>query len=103
MQNEQKQAELQQKDIQNQRDNQTKVIVAQISAQARANDIEGDGVAPEEYSQEAKDKLAEQIREFDKKLQLEYDKLQVTKDKNSKDAELKQKQINKQRITSNTK
>ena len=103
MQNEQKQAELQQKDIQNQRDNQTKVIVAQISAQARANDIEGDGVAPEEYSQEAKDKLAESIRQFDEKMELEWAKHRETQEKNAKDAELKQKQINKQRTTSNTK
>ena len=41
-------------------DNETKILVATISAQARANDVENDGVAPEEYSQEAKDKLAEQ-------------------------------------------
>ena len=95
MQNEQKQAELQQKDIQNQRDNQTKIQVALISANSRATDVEEDGVAPDEYSQEAKDKLAEQIREFDKKMELEWAKHKETQSKNASDAELKRKQINK--------
>lgn len=100
MQNEQKQAELQQKDIQNQRDNETKIQVALISAQSRTTDVEEDGIAPDEYSQEAKDKLAEQIREFDEKMKLEWTKHKETQSKNAKDAELKQKQINKSRITS---
>lgn len=96
---EQKQVEMQQRDIQNQRDNETKIQVALIGAQAR-NDFEGDGIAPNDYSQEAKDKLAESIRQFDEKMKLEYDKLEVTKDKNSKDAELKLKQINKPKANS---
>ena len=101
IQNEEKMAELQQKDTLNQRDNQTKILVAQISANARATDVEEDGVAPEEYSQEAKDKLLESIRQFDEKMKLEWAKLDETKRKNDKDAELKQKQINKPRTTSN--
>ena len=101
MENEQKQAELQQKDQANIRDNQVKLLIAQISAENK-NDPEADGVAPEEYSQEAKDKLAEQIREFDEKMKLEWAKYRQTQDKNKKDAELKQKQINKSRTT-NTK
>lgn len=101
MENEQKQAELQQKDQANIRDNQVKLLIAQISAENK-NDPEADGVAPEEYSQEAKDKLAEQIREFDEKMKLEWAKYRQTQDKNEKDAELKQKQINKSRTT-NTK
>ena len=103
MQNEQKQLELQQKEQANVRDNETKILVAQISAQARANDVEGDGIAPEEYSQEAKDKLAESIRQFDEKMKLEWAKHRETQEKNSKDAKLKEKQINKQRVNSNTK
>ena len=102
MQNEQKQAELQQKEQANVRDNETKILVAQISAQARQTDIGNDGVAPDEYSQEAKDKLAEQIREFDEKMKLEWAKHKETQSKNAKDAELKQKQINKPKTT-NTK
>lgn len=89
MQMEQKQAELQQKEQANIRDNETKILVAQISAQARENDFEQDGVAPEEYSQEAKDKLLEQMREFDKKLQLDREKLEFEKTKHKEDNQLK--------------
>lgn len=96
----QKQAELQQKEQANIRDNETKILVAQISAQARDTDAEEDGIAPEEYSQEAKDKLAEQIREFDEKMKLEWAKHEETQRKNNKDAELKKEQINKPKTTS---
>ena len=99
MQSEQMQAELQQKEQANVRDNETKILVAQISAQARQNDVEEDGIAPDEYSQEAKDKLAESIRQFDEKMKLEWAKHKETQSKNLRDAELKQKQINKQRTT----
>lgn len=77
----QKQAELQQKEQANIRDNETRILVAQISAQARDTDAEEDGIAPEEYSQEAKDKLAEQIREFDEKMKLEWAKHEETQRK----------------------
>lgn len=96
----QKQAELQQKEQANIRDNETRILVAQISAQARDTDAEEDGIAPEEYSQEAKDKLAEQIREFDEKTKLEWAKHEETQRKNNKDAELKKEQINKPKTTS---
>lgn len=96
----QKQAELQQKEQVNIRDNETRILVAQISAQARDTDAEEDGIAPEEYSQEAKDKLAEQIREFDEKMKLEWAKHEETQRKNNKDAELKKEQINKPKTTS---
>lgn len=96
----QKQAELQQKERANIRDNETRILVAQISAQARDTDAEEDGIAPEEYSQEAKDKLAEQIREFDEKMKLEWAKHEETQRKNNKDAELKKEQINKPKTTS---
>lgn len=96
----QKQAELQQKEQANIRDNETRILVAQISAQARDTDAEEDGIAPEEYSQEAKDKLAEQIREFDEKMKLEWAKYEETQRKNNKDAELKKEQINKPKTTS---
>lgn len=96
----QKQAELQQKEQTNIRDNETRILVAQISAQARDTDAEEDGIAPEEYSQEAKDKLAEQIREFDEKMKLEWAKHEETQRKNNKDAGLKKEQINKPKTTS---
>lgn len=97
MQNEQKRMEMQQKEAANIRDNETKIQVALISA--RNTDTEGDGIAPDEYSQEAKDKLAEQIKEFNEKMKLEWAKHNETKRKNDMDARLKQKQINKPKTT----
>lgn len=95
MQNEQKRMELQQKEAANIRDNETKIQAALIAAQSKGTDTEGDGIAPDEYSQEAKDKLEEQIKEFKAKMELEWAKHKETKRKNDMDAKLKQKQINK--------
>ena len=95
MQLQQKQAELEQKEQANIRDNETKIQVALIAAEAKKEtDVENDGVAPEEYSQEAKDKLAEQIRQFDEKMKLEWAKHNETKHNNAKNIEIKNKQIN---------
>ena len=87
--------ELQQKEAANIRDNETKIQAALIAAQSKGTDTEGDGIAPDEYSQEAKDKLEEQIKEFKAKMELEWAKHKETKRKNDMDAKLKQKQINK--------
>ena len=65
-----KQAERDFKDALNQRDNETTVVVAEINSQAEMailqlknhmteEDEENDGISPDEYSQEAKDKLME--------------------------------------------
>ena len=83
------QAKMEQEDMLNARDNETKVQVALINAQARIDDDNNDN--PEQ----AKNELMEKIRQFDAKLKLEYDKLDVTKDKNRTDARLKEKQLNK--------
>ena len=95
MQLEQKQMEMQQDDLLNQRDNETKILIATINAQARANDAEGDGIAPDDFSPEAKANLAEKIREFDLKLALDKERLEFDKQKADTDARLKEKQINK--------
>ncbi len=95
MQLQQKQAELEQKEQANIRDNETKIQVALIAAEAKKEtDVENDGVAPDEYSQEAKDKLAENIRQFDEKMKLEWAKHNETKHNNAKNIEIKNKQIN---------
>ena len=83
------QAKMEQEDMLNARDNETKVQVALISAQARIDDDNNNN--PEQ----AKNELMEKMRQFDAKLKLEYDKLDVTKDKNRTDARLKEKQLNK--------
>ena len=95
MQQQQAMAELEQKDLLNQRDNETKILVATISAQAGANDLENDGIAPEEYSQEAKDKLMENIRQFDARLKLDKERLEFDKEKAKTDASLKREALKK--------
>ena len=96
-----KQAELDQKREANQLDNETKILIAQIQAATKNIEInsEDGGIKDTEYSQEAKDKLKEQIREFDLRLKLDRDKLNLDKEKAKKDAELKLKQINKPKTT----
>ena len=93
-----KEQEMQLKDMMNQRDNETKILVATISA--NSNQESDDGIIESEYSQEAKDKLMQQMKEFDAKMTLERDKLSEQKRKNRADESIKLKQINKSRIQS---
>lgn len=93
-----KQAELDQKREANQLDNETKLLIAQIQAATKNIEVNGEdgGIKDTEYSQESKDKLMEQIREFDEKIKLDKERLKFDKDKARSDAKLKEKQINKQ-------
>ena len=84
----QKQYEMQQKDAQNIRDNQTKVLIAQIQSESQQED----GVNPQESAAQ----IREQIREFNEKMALENKKLSVEMNKARMDHELKRKQIDKQ-------
>lgn len=95
------QAKMQQEDALNARDNETKIQIALINAQSK-NTEDGDIEEPE-FSEEAKANLLEKIREFDLRLKLDRDKLELDRDKARTDARLKEKQINKQRITSSNK
>ena len=88
------QAKMEQEDLLNQRDNDTRIYIAQLQASTKAS--EDDGIIEPEYSQEAKDKLMEQIREFDKRLALDKERLEFDKEKARVDAKLKEKQISKQ-------
>ena len=85
------QAKMQQEDMLNQRDNETKILIAQINASSK----EEDGIVEPEYSQEAKDKLMENIRQFDERIKLDRERLEFDKSKAKEDARLKEKQINK--------
>lgn len=88
-----KQMEMQMQDMLNQRDNETKVLVATIQAESRVkDDNDGDGINPE-YSSEAKEKLMESMRQFDAKLQLERDKFNFDKKKHEDDIAVKKQQI----------
>lgn len=84
------QAKMEQEDRLNARDNETKIQVALINAQNRL-----DGLEDSDNSEQTKEELLEKMRQFDAKLKLEYDKLDVTKEKNRIDASLKEKQLNK--------
>ena len=82
-----KQAELQLQDTINQRDNETKLLVANIQAQSK-RDADGDGVVNEGVDQTD---LAEKLYEFDSKLKLERDKLEFAKQKSKEDNQTKLK------------
>ena len=83
-------------DQMNQRDNDTKVVVAQINAQARMQEPENDGIQePEEMNESDREKLMESMRQFNANLNLEKEKLNETKRSNLANESLKSKQINK--------
>ena len=94
MKQEAEMAKMELEDALNQRDNETKIIVAQIAASVKVNENDTDGIQ-EPMSEEAREKLRESVRQFDAKLALEKDRLEFDKDKARTDAELKRKQINK--------
>lgn len=87
------QAKMQQEDTLNQRDNETKILIAQMQTSNKNN--EEDGIIEPEYSQEAKDKLIESMRQFDERLKLDREKLELDRDKLKSDTRFKEKQINK--------
>ena len=89
--NQLEQAKMQQEDTLNQRDNETKVLITQMQLASK----EDDGIQEPEYSQEAKDKLLESMRQFDKRLKLDRDRLEFDKSKADTEARLKEKQITK--------
>lgn len=93
-----KEADMQLRDQMNMRDNETKVLVATISA--GANSQEGDGIEEPVFSEESRANLMEKMREFDERLKLDKERLAFDKEKAKTDAELKRKQINKPKTTS---
>ena len=88
-----------QEDALNMRDNETRIIVANINAQSKLQDTEDDGIQ-EPMSESDRENLREKIREFNERLKLDREKLELDKKKAATDARLKEKQINKQRNTS---
>lgn len=98
--------EMQFKDALNQRDNETKILIAEINSEAEAqrfammnNDADMDGIKDDERRAEdradAKEKLMQEMKEFDEKMSLERDKVKLAKKKQADDVRLKEKQINK--------
>ena len=89
-----KQAELNQKEAANIRDNETKLLIANI----QSNSID-DGVQEPEFSEEAKASLKEKMRQFDEQLRLDKEKFKFEKTKTKEELRLKEKQINKKTST----
>ena len=82
MEIEAEQAKMQMDDLKNQRDNETRIIVAEIGAASKQGEI-NDGIQePEQMSEADKAKLRESIRQFDLKLKLDKEKLEETKRSN---------------------
>ena len=86
---EQKQAELEQREQANIRDNETKIMIAQI----QANNKNDDGIVEQEFSEEAKASLMEKIREFNEKLKLDRDKLELDKKKHEDEISVKRQAL----------
>lgn len=93
MQMQAQQAEMELKDQINIRDNETKILITTM--QQEVNTAENDGIQEPEYSQEAKDKLLQQIKEFDAKLKLDREKFEFEKQSKKEELRLKEKQIDK--------
>ena len=79
----------------NSENNETKIIVAEINSQAEADRLalmnQDDGIEEPELSEEARANLLEKMRQFDKRLELDRERLQFDKDKAKTDARLKEK------------
>ena len=95
-----KQAEMQLNDAMNQRDNETKILVATIQTQSK-RDADGDGLV-NENNNKAID-LNEKVRQFNEKLQLDKDKLKQEDRHHREDNELKLKIAKLKPKTTNTK
>ena len=82
--------DMQLRDTMNQRDNETKIIIASMNSQSV-----DDGIQEQPFSEEARANLLEKMREFDERLKLDKERLAFDKKKAETDARLKEKQINK--------
>lgn len=89
--------ELQFKDMINSRDNDTKVLVAEINSKAEADRLalmnQDDGVQP--MSEDQKMQFRETIRQFNEQMKFKEKELAFQKDKAHKDQQIKLKSINK--------
>jgi hypothetical protein len=97
------QAKMEQEDRLNQRDNETKILVANITHDMDKNEEDDDGIQEPEYSQEAKDKLEEMMRQFDEKLALDKEKLELERHKVDLDSQYKNEMLNQKKETNSTK
>lgn len=85
-------AKLQQEDMLNQRDNETKILIAQINAMSKEGTVSDDGIV-EPMSEAEREKLKESIRQFDAQIALDREKLNLEREKHQDDIELKSRQL----------
>ena len=83
-----KEREMQLKDLLNQRDNETKILIASMGQQ----DKDGDGII-EPMSEEARESLKEKVRQFDETLKLDRERLALDKQKADNDYSIKKQQL----------
>lgn len=96
-QKQQKESEMALTDSMNNRDNETKLQIALINAKMKeleVMDSDKDGIVSSDYSQEAKDNLAENIRQYNERMKLDWAKFEEEKKNNAANIALKEKQIN---------
>lgn len=87
-QQQQAQMQMQQAAMLNQQDNETKIQVAQIQAQAKV-EVSAAGLYGDESAQVAKEKIRESQRQFEETMGLAKDKLEFEKEKHAEDLQLK--------------
>ena len=87
-------AKMEQEDKLNQRDNETKVLIATIQAESSTTPVENVPTA------DTTARLEEQAKEFAERLALDKERLAFDKEKAQRDAQLKERQINKKPSTS---
>ena len=86
---------LEQEDKLNERDNEVKLLIANINAQNKSN-TDNDGI--QEPSILEKQKLEESIRQFNAKLKLDKEKLNLEKKKAEEDHNYKMKSLRKKSV-----
>ena len=96
-----KEADMQLRDQMNIRDNETKVLVATISAGARSQ--EGDGIEEPVFSEESRANLFEKMRQFDERLKLDRERLNFDKKKAETDASIKRQSLKKKSTNTTSK
>ena len=91
----QKQAELEQREEANIRDNETKLMIANMQSMTSLED----GINVDDYSQKDKEALEEKIRQFDTQIKLDREKLEEQKFKTREELAIKRKALNKRNNT----
>ena len=81
------QAKMEQEDLLNQRDNETKILIATINAENK----DQANVETPEFSEEARANLLEKMRQFDETIKLDREKFEFEKNKHKEDNQLKDK------------